>query len=365
MNMQGQNLLLEKQDVKSLTGEAIGLLKELIAIPSFSRKEEKTAALVSNYLQSKNVKIFQKKNNIWAFNKHFDDVLPSILLCSHHDTVRPNPGYTLNPFMPLIKDGKLFGLGSNDAGGALVSLMAAFLYFHGRSGMKYNFIFAAAAEEEISGTDGIESVLPELGEVNASIVGEPTQMQLAVAEKGLMVLDCIVYGKPGHAARDEGENAIYKAIKDIEWFRNYRFPKISETLGPVKMNVTIIHSGSQHNVVPAECTFTVDVRTTDLYRNEEVLEIIRKNVSCEVKPRSLRLNSSSIAADHPLVKAGILAGRKTYGSPTTSDQALMNFPSLKLGPGDPARSHMADEFIYLDEIKEGIELYIKILNQIT
>jgi acetylornithine deacetylase len=270
----------------------------------------------------------------------------------------------LDPFEAIEKDGKLFGLGSNDAGSCLVSLLAMFIYFY-ESDSQYNLIFAASAEEEISGKDGIELILSELGKIDFAIVGEPTQMHLAIAEKGLMVLDCISHGVAGHAAREEGENAIHKAIKDIQWFQSYQFSKVSETLGPIKMNVTVIHSGSQHNVIPDTCSFTVDVRTTDVYSNEEVLEIIKQHIACEVFPRSTRLNPSSIDKSHPIVKSGISLGRKTYGSPTTSDKALMNFPSLKLGPGDSARSHTADEFIYVHEINNGIEIYIKMLNVIS
>jgi acetylornithine deacetylase len=238
--------------------------------------------------------------------------------------------------------------------------LATFLYFY-EMHTAYNFIYAATAEEEISGKNGVESILSELGKIDFAIVGEPTQMQLAIAEKGLLVIDCITSGRSGHAAREEGENAIYKALKDINWFQTFQFPKVSETLGPVKMSVTIIHAGTQHNVVPEKCEFTVDIRITDAYKNEEVLEIIRQQVSCEVNPRSLRLTPSSIPKEHPIVKAGLALGRTTYGSPTTSDQALMNFPSLKLGPGDSARSHTADEFIFINEIKQGIELYVKML----
>jgi acetylornithine deacetylase len=352
-------------DTDQLFGNAINLLKQLINIPSFSRDEERTADAIEQFLIAGGVTIHRKLNNVWAFNKYFDQAKPTILLNSHHDTVKPNPGYTRDPFEARIEDGKLYGLGSNDAGGCLVSLIAVFLSFYERKDLNYNFCLAATAEEEISGVNGIELILPELGKLEFAIVGEPTGMQLAIAEKGLMVLDCVAHGKAGHAAREEGENAIYKAIKDIEWFRTYRFPKESELFGPVKMSVTIINAGSQHNVVPAECKFTVDVRVTDAYRNEEVLEIIRQNVTSEVTPRSVRLKPSKIDKDHPVVQAGIALGRTTYGSPTTSDQALLDIPSLKMGPGDSARSHTADEFVYVEEIKEGITLYIKMLENIV
>jgi len=349
----------------TLSGEAVSLLKQLIAIPSFSRDEEGTADLLEQFLIGKGVKIHRKLNNIWAFNKYFDASRPTILLNSHHDTVKPNPGYTRDPFEASVEDGKLFGLGSNDAGGCLVSLIAVFLYFYKQADLSYNFCLATTAEEEISGVNGLELIIPELGPLDFAIVGEPTGMHLAIGERGLMVLDCVAHGKAGHAAREEGENAIYSAIRDIEWFRSYKLPLESALFGPVKMSVTIISAGSQHNVVPAECKFTVDVRVTDVYRNEEVLEIIRQHVKCSITPRSVRLKSSKIGEDHPIVQAGIALGRTTYGSPTTSDQVLLDIPSLKIGPGDSARSHTADEFVYVDEINEGIELYIKMLERVV
>jgi acetylornithine deacetylase len=348
----------------TLFQEAVQLLRHLISTPSFSKEENLTANIVNAYLEQHGVKTHRKMNNIWAWNKHYDASKPTILLNSHHDTVKPNTGYTRDPFEAEIEDGILYGLGSNDAGGCLVSLIATFLHFYEKENLKYNFCLAATAEEEISGVNGLELIIPDLGKLEFGIVGEPTLMQLAIAERGLMVLDCTAHGKAGHAAREEGENAIYKAIKDIEWFRTYKFPKESEVFGPIKMSVTIINAGSQHNVVPAECIFTVDVRVTDAYRNEEVLEIIRQHVTSDVKPRSIRLKPSSIDKNHPMVQAGIALGRTTYGSPTTSDQSLLNIPSVKVGPGDSARSHSSDEFIYVDEIREGIELYVKMLESI-
>lgn len=345
--------------------DATLLLQQLIATPSLSREEHNTADLLVSFLRGKGVQqVDRKKNNIWAFNKYVNPLLPTLLLNSHHDTVKPNASYTRDPFEPTIEDGKLFGLGSNDAGGCLVSLIAAFLYFYERDDLQYNLVLAATAEEEISGVDGIELILPELGKLEAAIVGEPTETHLAVAEKGLMVLDCTAYGKAGHAAREEGVNAIYQAIPDISWFQSYTFPEVSEHLGPVKMSVTIIQAGSQHNVVPDSCHFTVDVRLTDAYTMEEVLDTIKKNIQADVKPRSMRLKPSGIAMDHPLVQAGIQMGRTTYGSPTTSDQALLPIPSLKMGPGYSGRSHMADEFIYLHEIRDGIKSYIELLEQV-
>jgi acetylornithine deacetylase len=352
-------------NIDTLYQEALSLLRHLIATPSFSKEENHTAAIVNAFLDQHGVATNRKINNVWARNKHFDPSKPTILLNSHHDTVKPNSGYTRDPFEARIEDGKLYGLGSNDAGGCLVSLIATFLYFYNREGLKYNFCLAATAEEEISGVNGLELIIPDLGELDFGIVGEPTLMQLAIAEKGLMVLDCTAHGKAGHAAREEGENALYKAVDDINWFRTFRFPKESDIFGPIKMSVTIINAGSQHNVVPATCTFTVDVRVTDAYRNEEVLDIIKEHVVSDVKPRSIRLKPSSIDKNHPIVQAGISLGRTTYGSPTTSDQSLLDIPSLKIGPGDSARSHTADEFIYIDEIREGIELYIKMLEQIV
>jgi acetylornithine deacetylase len=350
--------------VDQLTEESIELLQQLIAIPSFSREEDKTGTAIERFFAEHNLDPKRKQNNVWSFNKHYDPSKPTILLNSHHDTVKPNPGYTRDPFSPDIEDGKLYGLGSNDAGGCLVSLIATFRYFYHKEKLKYNLCIAATAEEEISGKNGIESLVPELGPLDFAIVGEPTLMDLAIAERGLIVLDCVTHGKAGHAAREEGENAIYKALKDIEWFRTYRFSKESELFGPIKMSVTVINAGSQHNVVPAKCEFTVDVRVTDAYRNEEVVEMIRQHVSCDVIPRSTRLKPSSISREHPFVQAGLSIGKKTYGSPTTSDQALLDITSVKIGPGDSARSHMADEFIYLQEIRDGIELYVRMLEKL-
>jgi acetylornithine deacetylase len=352
-------------DIKTLFEQAVNLLQQLIAIQSFSKEENLTADLIAKFLQDRGVETHRKLNNIWAYNKYFDAAKPTILLNSHHDTVKPNSGYTRDPYDAIIEDGKLYGLGSNDAGGCLVSLINVFLYFYDKPNLKYNFCLATTAEEEISGVNGLELIIPDLGQLDFGIVGEPTQMQLAIAERGLMVLDCVAHGKAGHAAREEGDNAIYKALTDIEWFRTFRFPDESEVFGPIKMSVTIITAGSQHNVVPASCTFTVDVRVTDAYRNEEVLEIIRQHVSCDVTPRSIRLKPSKIDREHPIVQSGITLGRTTYGSPTTSDQSLLDIPSLKVGPGDSARSHTADEFVYVDEIREGIELYIKMLSSIV
>ncbi|WP_104385199.1 M20 family metallo-hydrolase [Sphingobacterium sp. HMA12] len=353
------------KDKESLFLDSLVLLKQLIALSSLSREEMLTAELIEKFFKERFIKTFRKGNNVWVYNAHYVLDKPTILLNSHHDTVKANPGYTRDPLAPSEEDGKLYGLGSNDAGGCLVSLIATFLYFYDEKDLEYNFCLVASAEEEISGRNGIESVLEDIGPIDFAIVGEPTLMDLAIAEKGLMVLDCNAIGGAGHAARNEGDNAIYKAIKDIQWFKDYAFEKTSTTLGPIKMSVTMIQAGSQHNVVPANCSFVVDVRTTDAYTNEETLAIIKSHVTSEVSARSTRLKSSAISEEHPIVQAGIKLGRKLYGSPTMSDQALIPVPSLKLGPGDSARSHMADEFIYIDEIREGIGLYIAMLQEIV
>lgn len=345
--------------------EAISLLKQLISIESFSKAENRTADAINQFFEQRGMGTGRLKNNVWIKNKHYHRSKPTLLLNSHHDTVKPNSQYTKDPFKPEIKGGKLYGLGSNDAGGALVSLLACFLEFYHRSDLNFNLIFAATAEEEISGKNGVELLLPYLGKLDFGIVGEPTQMQMAIAEKGLMVIECEAKGVSGHAARNEGENAIYKAMEDIEWFRTYTFAKESSMLGPVKMTVSMIQAGLQHNIVPETCQFTVDVRTTDQYTNAEVLDIIKANTKSRILPRSLRLNPSSISPTHPLVRAGVSIGRSVYGSPTTSDQALMDFPTIKMGPGDSARSHTADEFIFVNEIEEGIEMYTCMLDSLN
>lgn len=356
---------MNKVTSSNIFEDALELLKKLIATPSFSKEEENTATIIEVFLQAKGVETNRYINNIWARNKYFDISKPTILLNSHHDTVRPNKGYTLDPFTPVEKDGKLYGLGSNDAGGCLVSLIATFVHFYEQQHLNFNLVLATTAEEEISGRNGVEAVLPLLGQIDCGIVGEPTLLQMAVAERGLMVLDCLATGKAGHAARNEGVNALYKAIKDIEWMATHRFDRVSQLLGPVTMNVTVIETDNKaHNVVPAQCRFVTDVRLNELYSFEEVLTIIRMHVQSEVTPRSDRLRSTMIPLDHPLVQTGMAMGKTYYGSPTSSDKALMPFPTLKIGPGDSARSHTADEFIFIDEIKEGIELYIQLLNNL-
>ena len=344
--------------------EATSLLKQLIALPSFSKEENDTADLLCRFFHDRGVLYERIGHNVWAYNRYKDDSKPTILLNSHHDTVRPNSGYTKDPFAPTVIDGKLYGLGSNDAGGCLVSLIATFLYYYEQEDLGYNLCLLASAEEEISGKRGVEEAIQHVGQMDFAIVGEPTQLHLAVAEKGLMVLDCEAVGVAGHAAREEGDNAIYKAIEAINWFRSYQFPKVSSHLGPVKMSVTVVHAGTQHNVVPASCTFVVDVRTTDVYTNQEVLDIIKQHVSVKVTPRSTRLNPSTIALDHPVVQSGISLGAKTFGSPTMSDQALLPIPSVKVGPGDSARSHAADEYVFLTEIERGVVFYIDLLKNI-
>lgn len=351
-------------NIEQLIQDSKSLLTALIEIPSFSREEDKTAYCIAEFLSNRSVGISQVGNNIIALNKFFDTNKPTILLNSHHDTVKPNPGYKKDPFAAIVDDGKLYGLGSNDAGGCLVSLIAAFLFYYDQENLAYNLCLVASAEEEISGKGGIEEAFKHIPICSFAIIGEPTLLDLAVAEKGLMVLDCVAQGESGHAAREEGVNAIYKAIKDINWFQTFQFPKESTFLGPVKMSVTMINAGSQHNVVPATCNYVVDIRTTDVYSNLEVLAIIKEQVESEVVPRSTRLNPSTIAIDHPIVQSGILLGKAIYGSPTMSDQALIPIPSIKVGPGDSARSHTADEFIYIEEIEQGIRFYIALLNNV-
>jgi acetylornithine deacetylase len=353
---------IDEEKVKALFEEGCALLKQLIRIASFSKEEEKTADAIEEFFNKKNILANRYLNNVWAVNRHYNNNKFTVLLNSHHDTVKPNPGYTLPPFEAIEKDGKLFGLGSNDAGGPLVSLIALFFYFYDSENLPFNLLLAATAEEEISGHDGIEILLPHLPKIDCGIVGEPTLMKMAIAEKGLLVIDCVAHGVAGHAARNEGTNAVYKAMKDIGWFSNYQFPKSSSFLGPVHMAATSVNTQNKaHNIVPSECRFVVDIRVNECYSFEEVIAEIRKNVLSEVVLRSTRLRPSFIEESHPLVMAGKMMGIDTYGSPTCSDRALMDFPALKMGPGDSARSHMADEFIFLDEIKEGIQLYIQML----
>lgn len=352
--------------INELYEDALSLLKELIATPSFSKEEDETAGILCRFIGERGIQHFRVGNNVYALNKYYDASKPSILLNSHHDTVKPNKGYTFDPFSPFEKDGKLFGLGSNDAGGCLVSLLATFLYYYDQQDLNHNVVFAASAEEEISGVNGIELVLPYLGKLDYGIVGEPTKLEMAVAERGLMVIDCTAEGRSGHAARNEGENALYKAVDDINWLRNYKFEKVSSLLGETRLTATVIGTeNQQHNVVPSQCKFVVDVRVNELYTFEEILDLLKANMKSKFKPRTTRMKSTSIPLDHLLVKAGLNLGRGYYGSPTTSDKALMPFPTLKMGPGDSARSHTADEYVRLDEIKEGINTYIQLVNQLV
>ncbi len=350
--------------VDELFDKAVKLLSDLISTESFSKEEKKTADIIESFFVKNNVKPNRLKNNVWASNFYFDEEKPTILLNSHHDTVKPNKGYTRDPFSPDVEGDKLYGLGSNDAGGCLVSLITTFLHYYKKSDLNYNIVLAATAEEEISGKEGIELLFPHLPKIDFGIIGEPTLLNAAVAEKGLMVLDGVVKGKAGHAAREEGENAIYKTMHDITWFSGFKFDQASDFLGEMKMSLTVINAGKQHNVVPAECSYVVDIRLTDKYSHEETLSIIRENIIGEVIPRSTRIKPSFISNDHKIVKAAIKHGAETYGSPTTSDQALTPCNTLKIGPGDSARSHSPNEFIYLNEIKEGIEKYILILNEL-
>ena len=350
--------------LKALQKEAIELLKNLIETQSFSGEEDKTADLLEKWFKEHQIPYKRFLNNVWAVNEHFDKAKPTLLLNSHHDTVKPNSAYSRDPFKAEIEDGKLFGLGSNDAGGCLVSLLATFTYLYSEENLSHNILFAGTAEEEINGKNGIAALLPKIPHIDVAIVGEPTLMNLAVAEKGLIVFDAVVKGTPSHAAHPNADNSIYKTAKVLEWFKNFKLEKVSKSLGEVKVTVTQISAGSQHNVVPARTHLVIDVRVNDKYSNVEIEKILKEKAPVdEITARSLRLNSSSIPLDHDLVKAGIDIGMETYGSPTLSDQAMLRCSSLKLGPGDSTRSHSADEFIYVKEIEEGIEKYIKLLEK--
>ena len=351
--------------LESLKIEAVDLLKTLISTPSLSREEEKTADIIASYFRSKGYRPERFMNNVWVLSSNFNEEKQTLLLNSHHDTVKAVDGWTVPPFEATENGGKIYGLGSNDAGASLVSLIATFLYLDKLPTRGYNIVFAASAEEEVSGKNGVEILLSELPRIDVGIVGEPTKMEMAIAEKGLLVLDCIARGKAGHAARNEGVNAIYKAIDSINWFNTFEFPLVSDLLGPVKMTVTMIKAGQQHNVIPDICEFVVDIRVNECYSNEEVYQLIKTNAGCEVNPRSFRLNSSRINLNHKLVKRGLELSIPYYGSPTMSDQVFMTFPTLKMGPGDSARSHTADEFIYIEEIFNGIEIYCELLTNLV
>ena len=351
--------------IQNLTNEAIETLKKLIETQSFSGKEENTALILEHWLTQYNIPFNRTLNNVWGTNKHFDDKKETILLNSHHDTVKPNKAYTKDPFKAEVENGKLYGLGSNDAGGCLVLLLATFIYFYEQPNLNYNIVFVGSVEEESSGPNGLNSMLSIIPNIDFAIVGEPTLMDLAIAEKGLVVFDAKVKGTPGHVAHPNSNNSVYKLIEVLSWFRDFKFEKLSPVLGEVKMTVSQVNGGKQHNVIPAEIDLVVDVRVNDKYSNQEIYDILKKESPCdEIIPRSLRLNSSSISQEHPLIKAGVALGKATYGSPTLSDQAVLSCPSLKLGPGDSTRSHSADEFIYIKEIEEGVAFYISILQNI-
>ena len=350
---------------QKLHHEAILLLKKLISIPSVSRQEQEAADFLADTIKNHyGLSVHREANNIWITDPHYDEQRPTLLLNAHIDTVKPVDSWKHDPYMPVVEDDRLYGLGSNDCGGGLVSLLQAFRFLTSKQ-QQYYLLFLASAEEEVSGINGIRKVLPLLPSIDVAIVGEPTGMQPAIAEKGLMVLDITSKGVSGHAARQEGVNAIYEALDDLNWLRDYRFEKVSELLGPTLMNVTIVHAGTQHNVIPDTCTFTVDIRTNEYYRNEDVFQFVKEHVKGDVKARSFHLHSSCIDKNHPLVKRCLSMGMQPFGSPTLSDQALMPFPSLKLGPGESSRSHTADEFIRLSEIEKGIDTYIELLDGAT
>ena len=341
--------------------DAVELLKKLIATPSVSRNEKDAADIMEQTIRSYGFEPQREANNIWIIDPHYDESRPTLLLNAHIDTVKPVASWTRDPFSPDVEDGVLYGLGSNDCGGGLCSLLQIFRMLTEKP-QHYNLIYLASAEEEVSGKDGITRALPLLPHIDLAIVGEPTGMNPAVAEKGLMVLDVIAHGKSGHAARNEGVNAIYEALDDMRWIRDYKFEKVSEFLGPTKMTLTVVNAGTQHNVIPDKCTMLVDIRTNEFYDNEEVFEFIRQHLKSEVKAHSFRLKSSRIDPEHPLIKKCVAMGMKPFGSPTLSDQALMNFPSFKLGPGESSRSHSANEFIRISEIRDAITKYETLLD---
>lgn len=347
--------------MREITKKAVDLLSRLIETQSYSGEEQETANILSNYLRQHGYEVNQKGNNVWARSNHQDSTKPTLLLNSHHDTVHATSKWINDPFKANLLEGKLIGLGSNDAGGPLVSLLHTFIELDKKE-QPYNLVFLASAEEESSGKNGVPIVLDDLGTIDVGVVGEPTSMDMAIAERGLVVLDCIAHGESGHAARGEGKNAIYLAMKDIEWFKSYRFEKESEVLGAINMTVTQINAGSLHNVVPDECSFVVDVRPNEYYSNAEMVDFIKEQVNCEVTPRSLHLNPSGIQATHPLVQQAVALGIHTYGSKTMSDQVHMPFPTIKMGPGDTRRSHTADEYIYVEEIDAGIQIYLQLLD---
>ena len=341
--------------------DAVELLKKLIATPSVSRNEKDAADIMEQTIRSYGFEPQREANNLWIIDPHYDESRPTLLLNAHIDTVKPVASWSRDPFSPDVEDGVLYGLGSNDCGGGLCSLLQIFRMLTEKP-QSYNLIYLASAEEEVSGKDGITRALPLLPHIDLAIVGEPTGMNPAVAEKGLMVLDVIAHGKSGHAARNEGVNAIYEALDDMCWIRDYKFEKVSEFLGPTKMTLTVMNAGTQHNVIPDKCTMLVDIRTNEFYDNEEVYEFIRQHLKSEVKAHSFRLKSSRIDPEHPLIRKCVAMGMKPFGSPTLSDQALMHFPSFKLGPGESSRSHSANEFIRISEIRDAIAKYETLLD---
>ena len=341
--------------------DAVQLLKKLIAIPSVSRNEKDAADIMEQTIRSYGFEPQREANNLWIIDPHYDESRPTLLLNAHIDTVKPVASWSRDPFSPDVEDGVLYGLGSNDCGGGLCSLLQIFRMLTEKP-QSYNLIYLASAEEEVSGKDGITRALPLLPHIDLAIVGEPTGMNPAIAEKGLMVLDVIAHGKSGHAARNEGVNAIYEALDDMRWIRDYKFEKVSEFLGPTKMTLTVVNAGTQHNVIPDKCTMLVDIRTNEFYDNEEVYEFIRQHLKSEVKAHSFRLKSSRIDPEHPLIRKCVAMGMKPFGSPTLSDQALMHFPSFKLGPGESSRSHSANEFIRISEIRDAIAKYETLLD---
>ncbi len=345
--------------LQQMTEETVALLRQLVSTPSVSRDEKAAADLMESQMKQWGMMPKRVGNNLMLTGKYADGK-PTLLLNAHIDTVKPVSTWTRDPFAPDIVDGRLYGLGANDCGGGLVSLLLVFCALCNED-LDYNLVYVASAEEEVSGAGGFALIAPQLPHIDVAIVGEPTGMQPAIAEKGLMVIDAVAHGKSGHAARNEGENAIYKAMDDIEWLRNHPFEKVSSLLGPVKATVTIVNAGTQHNVIPDECRFTIDVRTNEHYRNEELFQYLQSQMKSELKARSFRLSSSSIPTNHPLVRRCIAMGMKPFGSPTLSDQALMSFPSLKLGPGESCRSHSADEYIEIAEIRHSIETYLRLL----
>ncbi len=357
---------------KEYTADALRLLKELIAAPSTSRDEARAADIMERELKALRGTVGRVGNNVWIVSPDYDESRPTLLLNAHLDTVKPSASWTRDPFTPTVEGDRLYGLGSNDCGGGLVSLMQAYriavekpLSTLSASGdnlaREYNIIYLASAEEEVSGANGIVLALQQLPKIDVAIVGEPTGMQPAIAEKGLMVIDGEAHGKAGHAARNEGVNAIYEALDDLLWLRSCQFEKVSDLLGPVKVSVTVVNAGTQHNVVPDSCRFVIDVRTNELYTNEEAYHYLQAHVKSTLTPRSFRLSSSHIDPEHPLVKRCLSLGMTPFGSPTLSDQALMNFPSFKLGPGESSRSHTADEFVCISEIEKAIETYCALI----